>query len=341
MAILQKGEYFGEEELLRSQKRRMSVVCNSSVGVLYVLNKEEFTKRVLNDEHTYSVLFEQIAWRSSFFGSRVKKFISTSQEMQSALDNKKEKVNEVLEKKNLQNSEFITPKAPPEKIRSKQDKRRVNLCNSMIHPEDVVKTLQSSEKMKALGFGAGVNSPKQNFFMLKAFAKYQEKEKEKEKEREVSTERPRRSEKTTKIQKKLIMFNSVDNKELAKKNERKILTISHSSFIQMPVLRENIVEFLKNTEFQAFRTPKNEGRKFETRSSMGPKHLRIQTCGEGFGKIDESLREKPEKNGDLPLKYQSEMLKSSKAKKTLKKYLQFSPTEVQFFKTISCFSHQN
>ena len=345
VAILQKGEYFGEEELLRSQKRKMSVVCNSSVGVLYVLNKEEFTKRVLNDEHTYEVLSEQIAWRSSFFGSRVKKFISTSQEMQSVLDKKKEKVIDVLEKKNNnQSSEFIARKPPPEKIRTK-DKRRVNLCNSMIHPEDVVKTLQSSEKMKALGFGAGINSPKQNFFMLKAFAKYQEKEKEKD--REISTERPKINEKMGKKQKKHIMFNSVDNKEAAKnfesKNERKILTISHSSFIQMPVLKENIVDFLRNTEFQPFRTPKDDGRKFEIKSPIGPKHLRIQTWGEGFGKIFEGfLREKSEKNVDLPLKYQSEMLKSnSKAKKTLKKYLQFSPSDMQFFKTVSCFSHQN
>lgn len=332
MAILQKGEYFGEEELLKNQKRKMTIFCDSGSGVLYILNKEEFIKRIYNDERTYQALLEQIAWRNNFFKSRINKFISTSREMQAEIEKKEENCLEKSEKNN--NTEFMQKIIPKKaNIGKKIITRRLNFCKSMIHPEDVVKTLQNS-KIKGLGFGVGANSPKQNFFMLKAFAKYQEKEKES------STEKQQKTENVPKQLKKEQNFTIIQEKE--KKNHRKIMTISltGNSFINMPVNKENIVDFLTNTEFGLFRTPKEggfkriEGFRSSTAEVKGSKHLNTETLIDEIWKREEILRDK---SGDLPLKYRSEQLKSSKAKKSLKKYFQCSPTNTQFFKTFTCF----
>lgn len=322
------------------------MICSSSAGTLYLLNKEEFTKRILNDEKTLEIMKTQLISKKNFYNSRIKQFIKTSKEMHASLDLA---MNSPKEIKDKSEDFLLNDKEEILKIPKKAKIKRLNFSNNILNPDDVIKTLQDSEKMKLLGFGSKHVSPKQKFFMLKTFAKWQTILKEKENE-EIGKQSIKKSET---IHEKIIKKNpipsnniqarpstlSYENIQREKKNKRS----KFNSFFTLPVKYEDVAEFLKNRQIDGTKTPNIETNRYRNNTPTNnnyrnKKNIRIDTWNSEIEiKEKNNIREK---DIDLPLKYHSEFLKN-KAKRTLKKYLGQSPTNTQFFKTVSCFTEKS
>lgn len=333
MSILQKAEYFGEEELLIPQKRRNSIICSSSSGALYLLNKDEFTKRIFNDDKTLEVLKLHLSLKKQFFQMQIRKFVTTSLKMQVSMENSKGISMDCKDRNNenflLKESNLHIELNSDRKIRT----RRLNFSKSMIHPEDIVKTLQNSEKMKTLGFESNMSSPKQKFHMLKTFFQSQDKERTINIEKPIP-QKPETIPKTPQIRNAHIPKNI----ELRRKRSEPL-----NSFITMPINIENVTEFLKNKDFPACKSQnqsmvlKNEWIRSNTAGNIDCRRKTFQNIKEGLEKQEACTVKKEE--FDLPLKYRSEDLKSN-AKKNLKNYLRYyNPTNTQFLKTVSCFNN--
>lgn len=223
--------------------------------------------------------------------------------------------------------------------------KRLNFSNNILNPEDVIKTLQDSEKMKLLGFSSKHVSPKQKFYMLKTFAKWQNILKEKENE-EIGKQMSKKKSETiyeNKVNRNTITSNievrpskiSQENNQKDKKRKRS----KFNSFFTLPVKSEDITEFLKNRQLDGTKTPNVETNRYRNitptnNNQRYKKNIRINTWNSEI-----EIKEQNhfgEKEMDLPLKYHSEFLKN-KSKRTLRKYLGLSPTNTQFFKTVSCF----
>lgn len=67
VALLQRGEIFGEEELLSPGiTRQTSVICNSAVGSIYVLKKDDFYRFISSDEKTRELLTKKQEEKDEF-----------------------------------------------------------------------------------------------------------------------------------------------------------------------------------------------------------------------------------------------------------------------------------
>lgn len=342
--MLQKGEYFGEEELIRPHKRKYSVICSSSTGTLYILKKEEFTKKILNDEKTYEIMKTQIDSKAEFFKNRIKKFINASKNAYASLDLTASIQQEVITDQDevfiLKNNNDILKRPPTQKL------KRIGFYDKILNPEDVIKTLQNSEKMKQLGFGSGQVSPKQMFFILRTFARYQGRLDTKQKvisEKEQTTKKSEKSELIIDEKSKEIPTGKISPFKCSPDiKERPKTNVNFKSVTVLPIKTEDINNFLKKKDFSDFLTPTAyENKRVKCKSY-------VFSSNKDFKKIklnDWSCEEKlPFSNNskmdyDLPLKYQSNTIKN-KAKKNLKKYFMESPTNNVFFKTTSCFTKQ-
>lgn len=72
---MQRGEIFGEEELLSPGiARQTSVVCNSAVGSVYVLKKDDFYRFISTDEKAIQLLNKKLEEKDEFRTNCVKNF---------------------------------------------------------------------------------------------------------------------------------------------------------------------------------------------------------------------------------------------------------------------------
>ena len=283
----------GEEELIHQIPRKISIQCISSTGILYILNKEEFHKRIVNDEKTMEVLAEQFRSKALWFNERIKKYIRTAREMQ--ISNDKTMNLSIERPENVE--DFMLPVEKPRNIKKKTDIRA-----------DFSKGLMEIQKT--------LKKDKINHFLSKSIKKSD----------------------CEKIKKNL---KSHENFEKKTEFRHKKAALSLNSFINMPIEKENIINYFMNKEFDEIKTPKlNNLRKFDglrCKTSVtigGVKNLKTENFSNEFFEFEKNA----EKFDDLPLKYQSEKIKS-KAKKSLKKIMMAGvPKNLIFLKTISCFT---
>jgi len=71
ICLLGPGEAFGEEEVIEKLPRQHTVICNSIIGVVYVIERKEFLKRVLLSQTAKKQLEVQITSKSEWREKRI------------------------------------------------------------------------------------------------------------------------------------------------------------------------------------------------------------------------------------------------------------------------------
>ena len=190
ICLLGPGEAFGEEEVIEQTPRQHTVICNSIIGTVFVIERKEFLKRVLLSQKAKKQLEEQINSKSDWREKRI--------------DEKKESINVQIEglkkekriqiESNVDPEEFAMIKGqnPREKnvitnikdvyfnpfmvLEERDNRERVKMIpvmENIVDPVSLVKSLKDKTFLRQMT----ANSPKRNFFILNNLMK-QEKKKE-------------------------------------------------------------------------------------------------------------------------------------------------------------------
>lgn len=176
------GESFGEEELVKESERMSSVICTSAIGILYVLKKKDFLKKVLQDKAAQKCLEEQNETKIQWRNKRVEEYIQAviekpppkptnlknltiSQSLYEYEKTRSPKVNANLisnkPKKTLDLNEFT----------KKEKTNLIPIDKSFFDPNQVKEILRETSVLKLLTSG----SHKRNFMILNTVFKQQTK----------------------------------------------------------------------------------------------------------------------------------------------------------------------
>ena len=161
VALLGKGQIFGEEYVVNLTERRFSAVCHSQTATLFSLN-QSFLQQILYENPEFQVIFKQMALKRSNF--RENKLLTFSD-----LTTKPAKI----QKSSIKDPKFFTVRATEEDIDRYVNAgailTEVSAVNSQINTKE---TLESEIKVKVKAFEDKSN--KKNCF-LRAKRMYQQK----------------------------------------------------------------------------------------------------------------------------------------------------------------------
>ena len=175
------GESFGEEELVKESDRNSSVICTSAIGIVYVLKKKDFIKKVLQDKTAHKCLQEQCEIKIHWRNRRVEEYIqaiiekppekpqklksfSISQSLYEYEKNRSPKVTNLISnkpKKKIDLNDFI----------KKEKTNLIPIDKSFFDPNQVKEILRETSVLKLLTSG----SHKRNFMILNTVFKQQTK----------------------------------------------------------------------------------------------------------------------------------------------------------------------